>query len=77
MTRSAKKPVRLLTFAGYGLATVTSRQRPQFDNALDQSGTDERLEPSLDVFYRLTPSLNTALTVNTDLSATKVALFRW
>jgi hypothetical protein len=30
------------------------------------------LEPSLDVFYKLTPSLNAALTLNTDFSATEV-----
>ncbi|MGI9259276.1 MAG: carbohydrate binding family 9 domain-containing protein [Gammaproteobacteria bacterium] len=29
-------------------------------------------EPSLDVFYKLTPSLNGALTINTDFSATEV-----
>ncbi len=29
-------------------------------------------EPSLDVFYKLTPSLNAALTINTDFSATEV-----
>ncbi len=30
------------------------------------------LEPSLDVFYKVTPSLNAALTINTDFSATEV-----
>jgi hypothetical protein len=30
------------------------------------------LEPSLDVFYKVTPSLNAALTLNTDFSATEV-----
>ena len=30
------------------------------------------LEPSLDVFYKLTPSLNASLTLNTDFSATEV-----
>lgn len=35
--------------------------------------TDETdLEPSLDVFYKLTPSLNASLTLNTDFSATEV-----
>lgn len=33
---------------------------------------DSSLEPSLDAFYRLTPSLNAALTLNTDFSATEV-----
>ncbi|MFM1886964.1 MAG: hypothetical protein RL026_2121 [Pseudomonadota bacterium] len=31
-----------------------------------------RLEPSLDVYYRLTPSLNASLTLNTDFSAAEV-----
>ena len=34
--------------------------------------SDANLEPSLDVFYRVTPSLNASLTVNTDFSATEV-----
>jgi Carbohydrate family 9 binding domain-like/Domain of unknown function (DUF5916) len=34
--------------------------------------TDSALEPSLDVFYKVTPSLNAALTINTDFSATEV-----
>ena len=34
--------------------------------------TDSRTDPSLDVFYRFTPSLNGALTINTDFSATEV-----
>ena len=56
---------------GLGLDIVPSfaaiRQR-QFNPA----DRDESLEPSLDAFYRLTPSLNAALTVNTDFSATEV-----
>lgn len=34
--------------------------------------TDYGEQPSLDAFYRLTPSLNAALTINTDFSATEV-----
>jgi hypothetical protein len=34
--------------------------------------TDSNTNPSLDVFYRFTPSLNGALTINTDFSATEV-----
>ncbi len=30
------------------------------------------VEPSLDIFYKLTPSMNLALTVNTDFSATEI-----
>ena len=37
------------------------------------SGTSEaNLDPSLDLFYRVTPSLNASLTVNTDFSAAEV-----
>ena len=36
-------------------------------------GTDEfEFEPSLDLTYKITPSLNAALTINTDFSATEV-----
>ncbi len=34
--------------------------------------SDSNFEPSLDVAYRLTPSMNASLTVNTDFSATEV-----
>jgi hypothetical protein len=34
--------------------------------------TDTSIEPQLDVFYKLTPQLNAALTINTDFSATEV-----
>lgn len=46
-------------------AAVSQRQ-------YNPAGTDELLEPSLDAFYRITPSLNGALTINTDFSATEV-----
>jgi hypothetical protein len=37
------------------------------------NGTDEtNFEPSLDIFYKLTPGLNASLTINTDFSATEV-----
>ncbi len=36
------------------------------------SGSSSETNPSLDVYYRLTPSLNAALTINTDFSATEV-----
>jgi hypothetical protein len=38
--------------------------------AVDTSSTDA--EPSLDIFYKLTPSLSGALTLNTDFSATEI-----
>ncbi|MBT5484147.1 MAG: carbohydrate binding family 9 domain-containing protein [Gammaproteobacteria bacterium] len=34
--------------------------------------TEESFEPQLDVFYKITPQLNAALTINTDFSATEV-----
>ena len=34
--------------------------------------SDVHFEPSLDVFYKITPSLNGSLTINTDFSATEV-----
>ncbi len=56
---------------GLGLDVVPSmsvNRRREFD----PSGNDNALEPSLDAFYRLTPTLNAALTINTDFSATEV-----
>jgi len=38
----------------------------------DGGETTNDFEPSLDVFYKVTPSLNAALTINTDFSATEV-----
>lgn len=57
--------------AGAGLDLVpsmsVSRRRSHSSNS-----TETDWEPSLDAFYRLTPSLNAALTINTDFSATEV-----
>jgi len=36
------------------------------------SSTDSSFEPSLDVFYKVTPSLNASITINTDFSAAEV-----
>ena len=56
---------------GVGLDLVPSfaaiRQRE-----FNPSGSAQNYEPSLDAFYRLTPSLNAALTINTDFSAAEV-----
>ena len=56
---------------GAGLDIVPSfaaiRQRE-----FNPSGSEQNYEPSLDAFYRLTPSLNAALTINTDFSAAEV-----
>src|SRR5690606_15645892 len=35
-------------------------------------GSDSSVEPQLDLFYKITPQLNAALTLNTDFSATEV-----
>jgi hypothetical protein len=56
---------------GRGLDVVPSVLANQ-QRAFGPSRTDSHLEPSLDVFYRLTPSLNASATVNTDFSATEV-----
>jgi hypothetical protein len=56
---------------GMGLDVVPSltvRERNDFAT----SATDSRTKPSLDAFYKVTPSLTAALTVNTDFSATEV-----
>jgi hypothetical protein len=42
------------------------------DNGLESSVTANDVDPSLDVFYKITPSLTSAVTVNTDFSATDV-----
>lgn len=47
------------------LATIRTRE-------FDPSASKMDYEPSLDAFYRLTPSLNAALTINTDFSAVEV-----
>ncbi len=38
----------------------------------DLDASDDDFEPSLDLFYKLTPQLNASLTFNTDFSATEV-----
>ena len=48
--------------------TLVGLQQRQFSPALKE----QTVEPTLDAFYRLTPSLNAALTVNTDFSAADV-----
>jgi hypothetical protein len=56
---------------GLGLDVVPSLsviERRPFDGTPTTTDT----EPSLDVFYKLSPSLTSALTINTDFSATEV-----
>jgi hypothetical protein len=56
---------------GRGLDVVPSMAAKQSkDFGSGDSSTD--LEPSLDVYYKITPSLTAALTLNTDFSATEV-----
>ncbi|HMB74368.1 MAG TPA: sugar-binding protein, partial [Gammaproteobacteria bacterium] len=57
---------------GRGLDIVPSASvtRAKTYGAAGDSSND--FEPSLDVFYNVTPSLNAALTINTDFSATEV-----
>tara|TARA_B100000029_G_scaffold516168_1_gene627330 strand:- start:550 stop:2784 length:2235 start_codon:yes stop_codon:yes gene_type:complete len=56
---------------GRGLDVVPSLSlRDSKDFATSSSSRD--FEPSVDVFYRITPSLNGSLTINTDFSATEV-----
>lgn len=56
---------------GMGLDVVPSI-RVSEETRFGPSSSDVHWEPSLDVFKKLTPSLNAALTINTDFSATEV-----
>lgn len=56
---------------GLGLDIVPSMSVNR-NRGYDPATSDTGYEPSLDAFYRLTPSLNAALTINTDFSATEV-----
>ena len=56
---------------GVGLDVVPSVTLNQ-QKTFVPSGTDFNFEPSLDIFYKVTPSLNASLTFNTDFSAAEV-----
>jgi len=56
---------------GIGLDVVPSISINRHKDFVTPSDATD-LEPSLDVFYKLTPSLSGSLTVNTDFSATEV-----
>lgn len=56
---------------GLGLDVVPSLSVAR-DRDLQGTARSTNFEPSLDVFYKLTPGLNASLTVNTDFSATEV-----
>jgi hypothetical protein len=59
-------------------ASMVNRRALRTDNPLtpaaepDLDTSDDDFEPSLDLFYKLTPQLNASLTFNTDFSATEV-----
>ena len=59
-------------------ASLANRRVLRTDNPLtvavepDLDTSDDDFEPSLDLFYKLTPQLNGSLTFNTDFSATEV-----
>tara|TARA_R110002072_G_scaffold233478_1_gene391010 strand:+ start:5315 stop:7549 length:2235 start_codon:yes stop_codon:yes gene_type:complete len=58
--------------AGAGLDIVPSMSSTR-SKVYGPAGSSEVVwQPSLDAFYRLTPSLNAAVTINTDFSATEV-----
>lgn len=56
---------------GAGLDIVPSATYKHI-RSFSTSESDSDFEPSLDVFYKVTPSLNASLTINTDFSATEV-----
>ena len=56
---------------GMGLDVVPSVTVNR-EKVYDPASTDYHFEPSLDVYYKITPSLNASLTFNTDFSATEV-----
>ena len=64
---------------GIGLDIVPSREPRRTARASRRqsatprhAGTSDDFEPSLDLFYKITPQLNGSLTINTDFSATEV-----
>lgn len=57
---------------GRGLDIVPSVSVRRAQTYGAAGAADSSTEPSLDIFYKITPSLNGSLTVNTDFSATEV-----
>jgi len=55
---------------GLDIVPTVSVRRAQTYGAAGGSSSDA--EPSVDIFYKVTPSLNASLTINTDFSATEV-----
>lgn len=57
---------------GRGLDVIPSLSTTRRQTFGTAGSADSDLEPSLDIFYKITPSLNGSLTINTDFSATEV-----
>jgi hypothetical protein len=57
---------------GRGLDIVPSISATRVQTFGTQRTANSDMEPSVDIFYKITPSLNAALTINTDFSATEV-----
>ncbi len=59
---------------GKGLDIVPglTLRRDKIYGAAAGAGVENNLEPTLDLFYKVTPSLNASLTLNTDFSAAEV-----
>ena len=57
---------------GIGLDIVPSMNLGRSKTYGPAGFTDDRSEPQLDLFYKITPQLNGSLTLNTDFSATEV-----
>ncbi len=57
---------------GIGLDVVPSFSMAERRKFGPGSFSEQNYEPSLDMFYKITPQLNAALTINTDFSATEV-----
>lgn len=56
---------------GLGLDVIPSVS-PTYSNDRDTGSTDTALNPSLDINYKLTPSISALLTINTDFAAVEV-----
>lgn len=55
---------------GMGLDIIPSLSGTSFDD--EESGlSNSEMQPSVDIFYKVTPQINLAVTVNTDFSATE------
>ncbi len=58
------------TTQGIGLDVIPALSGNSFDDSVVGDSTSE-IQPSVDIFYKITPQINLAATVNTDFSATE------